>query len=113
MTTDIQPLTCNAFIGKRAGTYGFEFVTCTQVVGLRGFWAVTERWENTDHYVSYCAIEGHEANVRRRFAPDPALNGIPADPPRPVFLHEDATFYEPESADPISFAKWEAARHGR
>lgn len=99
-TTDIPPLTCSAFIGKRAGAYGEEFVTCSQVVGLRGFWAVTERWENTGHYVSFCAIEGHEANVRRRFTPDPRLN---PELPEPDWAM-------PESADPITAYKKEAER---
>jgi hypothetical protein len=92
---------CNAIVGHEPGPYGFRPVECTQVVGVRGYWAVTERWENTGHFVSYCALPGHEQNVRRRFAQ--------VDSPEPRWLHED-----PEYADPITAGKgyhdWQAGR---
>jgi hypothetical protein len=59
MTT--ATLTCEAVTGKRAGTWGWEPVTCGQSVAL-----VTVRdAAGILHHV--CSIEGHRADVVRRF----------------------------------------------
>jgi hypothetical protein len=52
---------CDASIGQRADAYGFRPVLCQQIVGTRSFTSVTGL------RVTYCSIEGHESNVRRRF----------------------------------------------
>lgn len=103
--TTAPPLTCSAHIGHKAGEFGFEFVICRQTVGVRGYWTQPAPTNYSGgHFVTYCAIEGHEAQVRRRYAE--------VDPPEPKWLHEDPAF-APESSDLITAAKWEAARHGR
>jgi len=65
---------CDASIGQRADAYGFRPVLCQQIVGTRSFTSVSGL------RVTYCSIEGHESNVRRRF-----LEGRPvlADPEWP------------------------------
>ena len=54
--------TCNARIGWAGREYGFAPVTCGQRIGLRCYQATT------GEIVRYCAIPGHEANVRRQHA---------------------------------------------
>jgi len=65
---------CDANIGYDAGAFGFTHVICQQTVGTRTFISTSGL------RVAYCAIDGHEANVRRRF-----LEGRPvlADPEWP------------------------------
>jgi hypothetical protein len=58
---------CDATIGHDAAAFGFVPVACQQVVGTRTY--VT----TSGLRVSYCAIEGHEANVRRRFGERPEM----------------------------------------
>ena len=53
--------TCNARIGWAAKEFGYGAITCTQRVGLRSY-------ASTDGVVRYCAIPGHERNVRRNHA---------------------------------------------
>jgi hypothetical protein len=67
---------CDASIGQRADAYGFRPVLCQQIVGTRSFTSTTGL------RVTYCSIEGHESNVRRRFVErDPAWPGdLPRDP---------------------------------
>ena len=68
MTT--EPLTCSAIVRWEPTPFArYAPVLCRQRVGLRGYWAQTAAWENTDHYVTYCPIEGHRENCERRFAP--------------------------------------------
>ena len=88
-------MTCNAIVGWTPASHGYEPRYCTQQVGLRGYWARTEPWENTDHFVCYCAIEGHERSVRGRFIP---REDVPQSP---------NTFDEPDAIDQ---AKWTAER---
>ncbi len=95
---DDPRLTCDAIIGQRAGTYGFEYVFCGQVVGVTSYWVKRTPLQPSDIIVSYCSIEGHESNVRRRFA-ERVVEVV--DPPMPTFLHED-----PEYADDMTYAKW-------
>jgi len=73
---------CDASIGQRADAYGFRPVLCQQIVGTRSFTSTTGL------RVTYCSIEGHESNVRRRF--------VERDPEWPGDL---------EQADPITAAK--------
>lgn len=67
--------TCSATIGQKPGPYGFIPIRCGQTVGIRLY--VTTGGIR----IGYCAKEGHEANVRRRFPER-------ADPPEPLWLHE-------------------------
>jgi hypothetical protein len=89
------PLRCKATISVEPAPYGFRPVQCGQVVGIRGYWAKTEPWENTDHFATYCALEGHQANVRRRFAARTDVPQAPAEPPEPRWLHEDPNYDDP------------------
>ena len=81
--------TCNAIIATKVRDFGFEWITCRQVVGVRSFIS------SGGLRVGYCAIEGHEASVRRMYAEQ-------ADIPEPDWLHEHA--------DDMTFAKWAADR---
>jgi hypothetical protein len=67
---------CDASIGQRADAYGFRPVLCQQIVGTRSFTSTTGL------RVTYCSIENHESNVRRRFVErDPEWPGdLPRDP---------------------------------
>jgi len=71
---------CEAIIGQRADEYGFRAVVCHQVIGVRSFTSVSGL------RVTYCSIEGHQYNVRRRF-----VEGRPvlADPEWPGDLPRD------------------------
>ena len=106
---DDPRLTCDAIIGQRAGTYGFEYVFCGQVVGVSSYWIKRTPLQPSDIIVSYCSIEGHESNVRRRFA-EQVVEIV--DPPMPVFLHEDPDFidHDPDeryAPDPIDqYKSW-------
>lgn len=60
---------CNAIIEQTAGEYGFVPVLCTQTVATRSFLTTTGL------RVGYCAIDGHEASVRRRFAERVPMTG--------------------------------------
>jgi hypothetical protein len=53
---------CDATIGRTAADFGFLPVACRQTVGVREF--IT----TSGLAVGYCALDGHEASVRRRFA---------------------------------------------
>lgn len=90
MTTETH-YRCDATIGQEPTDWGFAPIRCRQVVATRGYWARTEPWENTGHFVAYCPKPGHQADVRRRF-PE-------VDPPMPTFLHEDPAFTEPDPID--------------
>jgi len=68
---DIEPLRCAAIIRWEPTPFArYSPVSCSQSVGIRGYWAQTRPTDYSGgHYVTYCPIAGHEANVRRRFAP--------------------------------------------
>jgi len=53
---------CDATVAQAPGDFGFVPVTCRQSVGVATF--VT----TAGLRVGYCAREGHQASVRRRFA---------------------------------------------
>ena len=88
---DIEPLRCAAIIRWEPTPFArYSPVSCSQSVGIRGYWAQTRPTDYTGgHYVTYCPIEGHRQNVARRFAPRVDL---------------------PESADPVTAAKAERER---
>jgi len=67
---------CDANIGYDAGAFGFTHVICQQTVGTRSYIS------STGLRVAYCALEGHERNVRRRFDErDPEWPGdLPVEP---------------------------------
>ena len=65
---------CDATVGKAPSDFGFVPVTCRQTVGVATF--VT----TAGLRVGYCAREGHQASVRRRFA---ELPRGPGDGPVP------------------------------
>ena len=82
---------CDASIGQRADAYGFRPVLCQQIVGTRSFTSTTGL------RVTYCSIEGHESNVRRRFVErDPEW---PGDLPDETFRngYTDAGYTESEA----------------
>lgn len=88
---------CDAVVDYRATDWSFEPIYCGQVVGVRTYQSAQP--DTNIITVAFCSIEGHEANVRRRFTEV----GHPLNA-RQSFVSE------PESADPITLAKWEAAR---
>ena len=53
--------TCEAYVGKRTGAFGFEPVTCTQSIGL------TTLIDASGITHRACGRWGHRANVVRRF----------------------------------------------
>ena len=67
----MEPLTCSAIVRWEPTPFArYAPVLCRQQVGLRGYWAQTRPTDYSGgHYVTFCSVEGHEANVRRRFAP--------------------------------------------
>jgi hypothetical protein len=75
----MEPLTCSAIIRWEPTPFArYAPVLCRQQVGLRGYWAQTRPTDYSGgHYVMFCPIPGHEANVKRRFAPR-------ADVPDPI-----------------------------
>lgn len=86
---------CDAIVTYRATDYSFEPVYCSQVVGIRSYQSGEEPIT-----VAYCAISGHESNVRRRFAE------IESD----IHFHMGYGHDEPECADGITMAKAAADR---
>ena len=84
---------CDASIGQRADAYGFRPVLCQQIVGTRSFTSTTGM------RVTYCSIEGHESNVRRRFVErDPEWPGdLPTEPTYIDKGYTDAGYTESEA----------------
>lgn len=87
--------TCDATIGQQAGEFGFVPRVCRQSRYVRTF--VTTGGLR----VGFCPIDGHEANVRRRFAEQ-------QDPAEPAWDLPDG----PDHADSMTFAKAFADRDG-
>ena len=83
----MEPLRCEAIVTWTKGDFHWLPVYCRQTVGVRGYWAKDARaHENTDHFVTYCSIEGHRENCERRFPP--------ADPLHTHFDDRDANLIE-------------------
>lgn len=85
--TQFEPLACEAILTWADARPVF----CSRVVGIRGYWAIRGPFEVSDHFVTYCAIDGHRSGLERRFPPRIDL---------------------PEFPDAIDQAKWTHDRDG-
>lgn len=84
---------CDAIVSYRPTDYSFEPVYCGQVVGIRSYQSGKEPALIVT--VGYCAITGHEQNVRRRFAE------VDREPPMPEWFHDLFPEDEPKSLEEL------------